>query len=95
METDTGNFLVDKKINQIHDGQGTGPSTGSSCFMNDHDEEPIDTANEPVEDHMFALSIFLSHIIFLTRPAVLMRLVRKNKREVTIIIGIAISQNLM
>ena len=48
----------------------------------------------PVQCHMLILSILLSRIVFLTRSAVLTKLVQKNKKIMIVTIGIAISQNL-
>jgi len=44
METETGKFLAEKTMNIKYTGQGTGPSTGSSCFVHRewNDEESID-----------------------------------------------------
>jgi len=47
------------------------------------------------EDYIFAWSIFLSRVIFLTRSAILVKSSQKNKRMTPIVIGIAISQNLV
>jgi len=57
-------------------------------------EGPVNKVDGPVEDHIIALSILFSRIIFLMRSAILVKSVQKNNRTMIVVIGIAISQNL-
>jgi len=80
---------------QMHGTKSTtNPSASSSCVKDDVTKNQPQQSTSAVDSHMFALPIFFSSIIFLTRLAILAKSLQKNKKTVTIIIGIAISQNL-